>query len=361
MMKRFSLLFSMLLLALLLTLAACGGGSSSEPADTDADTTDGAETETDDSAAESDDYEPVTIRLAYNLPQDHHVAVGVEQFAENVVAKSGGKVDVQVYPAGQLLSDTEMNQSLLTGGVEIGVNSSTLWASTVPAMGVFDVPYAFTDYEAAGNALNGELGEKLRNAMEEKGAKVLMFADYGFVQFANNKHPLKSPDDFKGLKIRSIGDIPSVMIQAYGASPVFMGGGEVYMALQRNTVDGATSGTTAMLQRKYHEVTDYLTINNYAYLEFIVAMNKDFWDNLPANTQKLIEEEAQRAEQWIREQAETEDHEAAQELENLGMEVYRVPEEDIPMWKEKAQPAWDEFEDVAGELGKELLEIISND
>ena len=53
------------------------------------------------------------------------------------------------------------------------------------------------------------------------------------------------------------------MIKAYGASPVFMGAGEVYMGLQRNTVDGATSGTTAMVQRKYDEVTKYLTINNY--------------------------------------------------------------------------------------------------
>lgn len=361
-MRRKSLLFSTLLLALLLLLAACGGGSSTEPAETDTDTdTNDADTTETEGAADGEEYEEATIRLAYNLPQDHHVAVGVEQFAENIVERSDGKVDVQVYPAGQLLSDTEMNQSVLTGGVEIGVNSSTLWASTVPAMGVFDVPYAFTNYEAAGAALNGEVGDKLREAMEEKGAKVLLFADYGFVQFANNKHPLESPEDFEGLKIRSIGDIPSVMIQAYGASPVFMGGGEVYMALQRNTVDGATSGTTAMLQRKYHEVTDYLTINNYAYLEFIVAMNKDFWDGLPENTQNLIEEEAAKAEEWIREQAESEDHEAADELENLGMEVYRVPEEDIPAWKEKALPAWDEFKDVAGELGEELLEIIDQE
>src|SRR5699024_2662701 len=357
-MNRKGLLFSVLLFALLLLLAACGD-STTEPAETD--TNEADMTDTEEATEDRGDYEETTIRLAYNLQQDHHVAVGVEQFAENVTEKSGGRVDVQVYQAGQLLSDTEMNQSVLTGGVEIGVNSSTLWASTVPAMGVFDGPYAFTDYAAAGEALNGEVGDKLRDAMDEKGAKVLMFADYGFVQFANNKHPLESPEDFEGLKIRSIGDIPSVMIQAYGASPVFMGGGEVYMALQRNTVDGATSGTTAMLQRKYHEVTDYLTINNYAYLEFIVAMNKDFWENLPENTQNLLEEEAAAAEQWIRDQAESEDHEAAEELEKLGMEVYRVPEEDIPAWKEKALPAWEEFEDVAGELGKELLDIIDQD
>lgn len=305
-----------------------------------------------------DGYESTTIRLAYNLPQDHHVAIGIENFAKEVVEKSGGKVNVQVYPAGQLLSDKDMNQSILSGGVEMGVNSSTLWSSTVPAMGVFDVPYMFNDYAAVGEAVNGEFGDKLRGAMEEKGAKVLIFADYGYVQFANNKRQLTKPDDFKGLKIRSIGDLPSELIQAYGASPVFMGGGEVYMALQRNTVDGATSGTTAMLQRKYDEVTKYLTVNNYAYLEFLLAVNKDYWDGLPKKTQELITEVAAETEVWIREQAEKEDTESAKALEEKGMEVYYVPEDELDVWKDAAAPVRDVFIENAGDLGKELLDLI---
>jgi tripartite ATP-independent transporter DctP family solute receptor len=340
---------SFLALVLLMgILAACGGKATNQSAPDNGDKAEGSS---------GDGYEEATIRLAYNLPQDHHISVGVEQFAKNVTEKSGGKVKVQVYPAGQLLSDKEMNQSILTGGVEMGLNSATLWASTVPAMGIFDVPYVFHDYEAAGKALSGDMGDKLKSAMEEKGAKVLLFADYGFAQFANNVRPLKSPKDFKGLKIRSIGDIPSELIKSYGASPVFMGAGEVYMALQRNTVDGATSGTTAMLQRKYDEVVKYLTINNYAYLEFILAVNKAYWDKLPAKTQKLIEETAAETEQWIREQAKAEDTRTAKELENKGVEVYVVPKEDLKVWKDEAKPVYDIFEKQAGDLGKELLDI----
>jgi len=304
-------------------------------------------------------YEETTIRLAYNLPQDHHISIGIEQFAKDVTEKSDGAVKVQVFPAGQLLTDKDMNQSLLSGGVEMGVNSSTLWSSTVPAMGIFDVPYVFSNHEKAGEALNGEFGDKLRLAMEEKGAKVLMFADYGYAQFANNVRPLKSPSDFKGLKIRSIGDIPSELIKAYGASPVFMGGGEVYMALQRNTVDGATSGTTAMVQRKYDEVVKYLTINNYAYLEFILAVNQDYWDGLPEKTQALLTETAKETEDWIRSQAESEDASTAKELEEKGMEVYVVPDEDLQVWKDAAKPAQDAFSKNAGVLGNELLDMVN--
>jgi len=336
-------------------LAACGGGQAAKEPAEPASTNEGSSDQ-----ASSDEYEEATIRLAYNLPQDHHISIGIEEFAKQVTEKSGGKVKVQVYPAGQLLSDKEMNQSILTGGVEMGVNSSTLWASTVPAMGIFDVPYVFPNYEVTGQALAGEMGNKLKTAMEEKGAKVLMFADYGYVQFANNKRPLKSPADFEGLKIRSIGDIPSELIKAYGASPVFMGGGEVYMALQRDTVDGATSGTTAMLQRKYNEVVKYLTVNNYAYLEFLLAVNKPFWDNLPEKTQKLIEETAAETETWIRQKAEEEDARTAKELEKLGMEVYYVPEEELGEWKEAAAPVYDVYLKQAGDLGKELLDIAES-
>lgn len=343
MMKKFKF---MMILLLGLLLAACGSDDSGESAESD---------------ASGEEYEKTTMKLAYNLPSDHHVSVGVEQFAEKVMERSNGQIEIQLFPNGQLLDDKDMNQSILNGSVEIGLNSSTMWASTVPAMGIFDVPYVFDDYGQANDLLKGEFGDKLRGAMEEKGAKVLIFADYGYIQFANNKRELKSPEDFKGLKIRSFGDVPSEVINAYGASPVFMGAGEVYMGLQRGTIDGATSGTTAMLQRSYHEVIDYLTINNYSYLEFVLAMNNDYWNSLPENTQQLIEEAAKETEDWIREQAELEDARTLQELEDYGVQVYVVPEEDLPKWREPVMPVWDIFVENAGELGQELLDLASEE
>ncbi|MBM7598822.1 tripartite ATP-independent transporter DctP family solute receptor [Virgibacillus halotolerans] len=326
-----------------LVLTGCGAAESSS-----------SETDT-----SSDEYEATTIRLAYNLPPDHHVSIGVEEFAKNVTEKSDGQVNVQVYPNGQLLTDKDMNQSVISGGVEMGVNSSTMWATTVPAMGIFDVPYVFDNYEEAGEALGGDFGDKLRSEMEKRGTKVLMFADYGYAQFANNNRPLESPEDFKGLKIRSMGNLPSELIKTYGASPVFMGGGEVYMALQRNTVDGATSGTTAMVQRNYNEVVHYLTINNYAYLEFILAVNHDFWEELPEKKKVLIEEEASETEEWIRHQAKLEDNRTKNELIDRGMEIYEVSEKEIPIWREAAMPVWNTFVEQAGDVGQELLDMVN--
>ena len=337
--------FSFLLLLTGVILSACSNGDET-PKETE---------------ASGEEYEPATIRLAYNLPSGHHISEGIEEFAKKIEEKSNGQIDMQIFANGQLLSDTDMNQSLLTGGVEMGMNSSTIWSSTVPAMGIFDVPYVFEAYEEAGEALNGEFGDILRSEMEDVGVKVLMFGDYGFGQFANNKRPLESPADFRGLKIRSVGTLPSELIQAYGASPVFMGGGEVYMGLQRQTVDGATSGTTAMVQRSYDEVTDYLTINNYTYFEFILGVNQEFWDDLPKNTQTLIEETANETEEWIRQQTKLEDERTLQVLKDRGMEVYEVPDDELDIWKEAAMPVWEIFEEEAGEAGSELLDIVDGE
>lgn len=349
-MKKWITLFCFLLLALLLN--ACGqskenngtNNSSNQP-----------------NATETDEYEEVTIRLAYNLPSDHHISLGIEEFAKKVQERSNGKVNIQLFPSGQLLTDKDMNQSILAGTVEMGVNSATLWASTVPEIGVLDLPYLFDDYSDVSKALEGEFGDILREAMEAKGAKILMFADYGYIQLANNVRPLKTPDDLKGLKIRSTGDIPSMVIEQFGGSPVFMGAGEVYTALQRGTIDGATSGTTAMLQRNYHEVAKYLTINNYSDLEFLLVANKKFWDKLPEKTQNLLLEVAKEQEEWIRNQAQSEDERTAQELEKLGMEVYRVPEEELQLWKEKSRPVIDKYIEQHGETAKKLINLLQQE
>lgn len=107
----------------------------------------------------------------------------------------------------------------------------------------------------------------------------------------NNKDKIKVAsnyitEDFAGLKLRGYGELPSETIKALGASPVTMGSGEVYMAIQRGVVDGQTSGTTAMYDRKMFEVTKYLTITNHAYPEFILAMNEKSFQKTDSGTAK---------------------------------------------------------------------------
>ncbi len=304
--------------------------------------------------------ETITIKLAHNLPVTNHMARGMESFAKKVAEKSNGKITVQIFPSGQLFNDKSMNEAVLRGGVEMGLNSTAMWASMIPAMEIFDVPFLFPDYEKIKKALDSGVGEKLNAEMEKKGAKVLFWVDYGFVQFANNKRPITKPEDFKGLKIRSYGELPSETIKALGAAPATIGAGEVYMALQQGTIDGQTSGTTAMYDRKMYDVTKYLTVTNHAFPEFVTSINLKFWNSLSADQKKILETAAAEVRDAIRAETRNEDAKTLKGLQEKGMQAYIVPAAELAAWQKATEPVLAIFIKRAGPLGQELIDICKN-
>ncbi|MDD4320658.1 MAG: DctP family TRAP transporter solute-binding subunit [Acidaminococcaceae bacterium] len=325
--------------AMAITLG-CGGGNSSKST----------------SAKESD---KVTLKLAHNLPASHPLAKGAATFAKKVQEKSMGNITITIYPSGQLYNDKSMNDAIMAGGIDMGLNTVGRWSSVIPAMEVFDVPFLFPSYAQVDKAIDGGLGAKLGAELLKKGVRSLIWADYGFVQFANAKHAITKPEDFAGLKLRGYGEMPSDTIKALGAAPVTMGSGEVYMAIQRGVVDGLTSGTTAMFDRKIYEVAKYLTITNHAYPEFILAMNEKSFQKLSPAQQKIITEAAKEVRDELRKNAQTEDTVALEKLKAKGMEVYVVPANEIGQWQQATKPCWDTFVKHSGKLGQELIDICT--
>ena len=269
-------------------------------------------------------------------------------------------MEIQFYPAGQLLTDKTMNDAILTGGIDIGLNSTAMWASVIPAMEIFDVPFLFPSYEKVKNVIDGGVGDLLNNEMEKIGVKALIWADYGFVQYANNVRPIKTPADFKGLKIRGYGELPSETIKALGAAPVTMSSSEMYMAVQRRTIDGLTSGTPAMYERKMHEVNKYLTITNHAFPEFLVAMNLESFNELSDAQKKVLEDVAAEITEEIRAKTKAEDERNLKLLQDNGMEVYVVPAEEIGKWVTATESVADIYIKRTGEIGQKIYDLCKS-
>ncbi len=299
---------------------------------------------------------PVELKLAYHLPVDHHLSKSIERFAAEVNERSGGSIIIKTYPAGQLYTDKSMNDAIMSGGLDMGLNSTAMWTTVIPALNVLDVPFLLPNYDSVAKAIDGSLGRTLTTEMERKGVHPVIWADYGFVQFANNKRPLKKPEDFQGLQLRGYGQIPAETIKALGASPVTMGSGEVYMAMQRGTIDGQTSGTTAMYDRKMYEVSKYLTMTNHAFCEFVLAMNGSAWDRLTEEQRQLIESVAAEIRDEIRQETKAEDLKTTQELQAAGMEVYEIPANEIPLWQEATKSVREGFVRSTGDIGKQLVQ-----
>ncbi|MCF0253259.1 MAG: DctP family TRAP transporter solute-binding subunit [Duodenibacillus sp.] len=301
----------------------------------------------------------VTYRMAYHLPTKHALSIAAEKFAKVVGERTNGSVKIITYPAGQLYTDKTMNDAIMTGGVDMGLNTVGRWATIIPAMEVFDVPFLFPSYKKVDAAIDGPVGQKLTAELLKKGVRPVYWADYGFVQFGNNKKAIKTPADFKGLKLRGYGEMPSQTIKALGASPVTMGAAEVYMAIQRGVIDGQTSGQTAMLQRKMYEVHKYLTVTNHAFPEFILAMNERSYKKMSEEQRKVFDAAAAEIRDEMRSNAQAEDARCIEELKKKGMDVYVVPEADLKQWQDATKVCYEIFAKRAGKLGQELVDICT--
>lgn len=298
----------------------------------------------------------VELKLAYHLPVEHHLSKSIEKFAKEVNTRTNGTVEIKTYPAGQLYTDKNMNDAVLSGGLDMGLNSIAMWSTVVPTMNIMEVPFLFPDYASIDNALDGDMGKVLTGELEKKGVKPLIWADYGFVQYCNNTKEIQTPSDFAGLKIRSYGQLASETIAALGGAPTTMGSGEVYMAIKNGTIDGQTSGQTAILSRKIYEVSKYMTVTNHVFIEFILAVNDNSWKKLSPEQQKTVTEVAQEIQKEIRAETKGEDERCLDELKKQGMEVYVVPKDQLKLWQDATAPVREKFIADNGALGKQLVD-----
>lgn len=298
----------------------------------------------------------ITLRYAGNLPIDHHVTRGQELLAKLVEQKTEGKVKIQVFPAGQLFSDKDMMKAVPAGAVDMAEVTLSQWTGIVPDLLVLDLPLFFSDRRHVWRTVDGKTGALLKQELEKAGVKLLYWMDYGMADFISKK-PIKTLEDFKGKRIRGYGELSTESIRGLGGAPTFLGAGEVYMALQRGTIDGAASGTTSFYERKLYEVTKHVTHANYAFVMFGVMMNLKKWNELSPDLQKIFAACSKEAEEWGRKECEKMDKDSLELLKQKGMEVFVVPDKEKERWKKASMPAVERFLKRAGDRGKELMEM----
>lgn len=297
------------------------------------------------------------FKLSNQLPPSHHISKGIHVFAEKVKEYSGGKTSITVFDSAQLYKDTEILEALQDGVVELGLVATNKWGGMVPAADVFDVPFLFVDLDSPGKFLDAGAGDVLDREFVKFGIKNVFWVDYGFIQMWNSKRPLRTPADFVGLTMRSYSAGDSETLKALGAAPTLMSSSEMYMALQRKTVDGATTGMPAGVSRKIYEVQKYLTLANYSTAEFAIQANLEWWDGLDQDTKDVLLKAGKEAEVWIRGAIAESEQEAEKTIREAGLEVISLTAEERAALVEATKNVKGEFVKRAGPAGQELIDI----
>lgn len=302
---------------------------------------------------------PKKLRLTHQFPESHFVAKVAKQFGQDVTKKTGGSVVVEVYPAAQAYKPKEVIKAVVSGAIEAGMTTNMQWSGIIPVMDVFVVPYLITDYKVVQEVLNGKVGAELFGLMEKKGVKPLMWTfQTRTMIYTSNDKLLKMPADFKGKKMRGTSKIMNRGVEALGASAMPIAGPEVYMALQRGTLDIGLTDVSAALARHYYEVQKYGTVANNFSVTFAAFMNPKFWASLTPKEQGVVSAAGLVAQARCLAKSEVAAQKSIKALKEKGMTIHMQTPKEAKAWQHATGPVLDYFIETTSPLGVKMVTMV---
>jgi len=298
--------------------------------------------------------QPIIIKGGHTVAVTNSQHTPWFKFKEVVEKQSGGRVKVEIFPASMMGNDNEIMEKVQLGALQMGNASSSNISNIFPKFGAFELPYVVTDVHDnmklfyRDGKLGGPVFEVLNKEMLAKNLKIMWITPVSFRGIGSTK-PVKTPDDLKGLKIRSTASsIDRAALQAFGANPVAMGFGEVYTALQQGTIDAEGLPPDLMYDMKHQEVVKYVVMNNYNTYMIVAAMNAKFYNDLPKDVQTIVDQAGIEAVKYANEQWTVMLDERVKKMEAAGVKIYYPTEAEWKLWKDKVQPVVDKFTPVVG-------------
>ena len=237
-------------------------------------------------------------RMQLNVGPQDYWGIGSVFFADLVYKKTDGRIKIKPYFNSHLLKGAQVNatQMVASGGIDLAFESTINTAPVIPVMNIFSLPFFINSYENLDKMLHGKTGELIFEEMKKKGLMPLAWGENGFRQITNSKHPIRNPEDLKGLKIRVVGSPIFIDIfRELGADPVNMNWGDALTALQQGTVDGQENPTVILLSLHIYRLQKYVTLWNYLPDPLVLYWSKKQWDEFPKDIQKAIQEAATEA------------------------------------------------------------------
>lgn len=270
--------------------------------------------------------QPIVIKFSHVVANDTPKGHAAEYFKKKAEELTKGRVKIEVYANSTLYKDKEEMEALQIGAVQMLAPSLAKFGPLgVKEFEVFDLPYIFDGYEDLHKITQGPLGRQLLDKLDAKGVKGLAYWDNGFKSFSANK-PLQTPADFKGLKMRiQSSKVLESQMRALGSLPQVLAFSEVYQALQTGVVDGTENPISNLYTQKMHEVQKNLTLTEHGYLGYAVITNKKFWDALPADIRKQLDDAMEQSARYANQIAKVENEKALDAVKKSGKTVVYAP------------------------------------
>jgi tripartite ATP-independent transporter DctP family solute receptor len=287
--------------------------------------------------------EPVIMKVGHSHSTEAPRHISLLKFEELVEEKTGGAVDVQIFPAGQLGSEQEMVEAVKLGTLQ--GSRSGMFDLVTNQLSIYMMPFLFDDVESFQQITRGPIGDKIAATANDVGIEIIATGDAGgFRQWSNNVRPIKSPDDMKGLKMRAPGVITiQETLKAFGANVVTIAYNELYQALKTGVADGQENPFVNIVDKKFYEVQKYLTVANYQVHPDPFYVNKEWLDGLDADLKQAIIDSAKEMYVYSDQLMIDANEAGLQTVIDSGVDVYELTPEERQVFIEACQPVYDKF------------------
>ncbi|MGZ8293938.1 MAG: TRAP transporter substrate-binding protein [Telluria sp.] len=303
---------------------------------------------------------PIVIKFSHVVAPGTPKGQAAERFKALAEKNTAGRVRVEVYPNSQLYKDKEELEALQLGAVQMLAPSLAKFGPLgVREFEAFDLPYIFPSKAALYRVTEGPIGRGLLKKLEPKGITGLAYWDNGFKVMSANK-PLRMPADFRGLRMRIQSSVVlDAQMRALGASPQALAFSEAYQALQAGVVDGTENPPSNMYTQKMHEVQAHVTVSNHGYLGYAVIVNKKFWDGLPADVRRGLEQAMRDTTAFEKTIAQRDNDRAMDAIRKSGKTaVHSLSPREQAAWRKALLPVHKQME---GRIGKQLIDGIAKE
>jgi tripartite ATP-independent transporter DctP family solute receptor len=302
--------------------------------------------------------DPIVIKVAYGTAGGpiHDGALEFKKRLESL----NSRIQVQVFPGGQLGSEGEVIGQLQTGMTDMLPTTTGPLGQQNPIYYVLETPYIFINDAQADKVLDGPVGEKLLKGLEAKGLIGLTFWENGFRQMSSNTRPIKAPADLKGLKMRTQQNrLHMKYFTDLGANPTPLPFTEIYNSLATKLVDGQENPFSLICTNKFYEQQKFVSKTDHVYSSVPVYYSKMKWDKLPPDVQKQIKDTVHEMRLWQRQLGRDQQNAYIEEISRKS-EVYALTDAEKAAFQKAAEPAFEwakkEYGSAYETVLKEVLE-----
>ena len=247
-------------------------------------------------SAEATAQNPLVLTLAHGLSETHTVHIAMTEFANMVEERTNGRIQVQIFPNGQLGSENENMEQLMSGVISMTKVSAPGLATYNEAYHTFGLPYIFDSTEDFYHVMDSDQMRDFFLSSGDDGFVTLTYYTSGARSFYTKNKAIRKPEDLKGLKIR-VQDMKSQtdMMKALGGIPVAMSYGDVYTSLQTGIIDGTENNETALTTGKHGEICKVYSTDQHAMIPDVMVMSEKVWKNISPEDQQIILEAARES------------------------------------------------------------------